>query len=194
MLKVGNGMDASSDLGPMISPQAKARCESIIQSAIDQGAECLLDGRGVVVEGHPNGNYVGPTLLNNVAPGNPAYDEEIFGPVLSTMSVGSLDEALAIINANPYGNGTALFTSSGAAARKFQYEVDVGQVGINVPIPVPLPFFSFTGSRGSIRGDVNFYGKQGVNFFTQIKTITSQWKYNEQEVSKAAKMNMPILG
>ena len=104
------------------------------------------------------------------------YKEEIFGPALVTMKVNSLDEAIELINNNPYGNGTALFTTNGATARKFTNEIDVGQIGINVPIPVPLPMFSFTGSRGSFRGDTNFYGQQGLNFYTQVKTVTSQWR------------------
>jgi len=107
------------------------------------------------------------------------------------MKADSLDEALSIINANPYGNGCALFTRSGAAARKFQYEVDVGQVGINVPIPVPLPLFSFTGSRGSIRGDLHFYGKQGISFYTQVKTITSNWQFDPASLGSTV---MPTLG
>ena len=104
------------------------------------------------------------------------YDEEIFGPALVTMTAETLDDAIQLINNNPYGNGTALFTTNGATARKFTHEIDVGQVGINVPIPVPLPMFSFTGSRGSFRGDTNFYGQQGINFYTQVKTVTSQWR------------------
>jgi len=119
------------------------------------------------------------------------YTEEIFGPVLICMKAETLDDAISITNNNPYGNGTAIFTRSGAAARKFQHEVDVGQVGINVPIPVPLPFFSFTGSRGSFVGATNFYGKTAVHFYTQIKTITSSWK---DEDIVGAQTVMPILG
>jgi len=119
------------------------------------------------------------------------YREEVFGPVLICMEVDTLDEAIKIINANPYGNGTAIFTRSGAAARKFQHEVDCGQIGINVPIPVPLPFFSFTGSRASIRGDLNFYGKTGVHFYTFIKTITSSWK-DDFIPGQNVKMDFPI--
>lgn len=120
------------------------------------------------------------------------YREEIFGPVLLCIQVDTLDEAIQLINQNPYGNGTAIFTSSGPAARHFQAEVDVGQVGINVPIPVPLPFFSFTGSRGSIQGDMNFYGKTGVHFYTQLKTITSLWRA-EDATAKEANVNMPTM-
>jgi malonate-semialdehyde dehydrogenase (acetylating)/methylmalonate-semialdehyde dehydrogenase len=120
------------------------------------------------------------------------YDEEIFGPVLSIVRVDTLEEAIALVNKNKYGNGTAIFTQSGAVARKYVHEIDVGQVGVNVPIPVPLPFFSFTGSKGSIRGDINFYGKAGVHFYTQLKTVTTSWRYNEESVKMAT--SMPIMG
>jgi len=165
-------------VGPVISTDAKKRIESIIGQAVEQGATLALDGRGVQVEKYPNGNFVGPTVLADVKVNNIAYKEEIFGPVLVTLNVDNLDEAIRITNENPYGNGCAIFTSSGAIARKYQHEIDVGQVGINVPIPVPLSHFSFTGSRGSIRGDINFYGKQGVQFYTYTKTITSNWDMN----------------
>jgi malonate-semialdehyde dehydrogenase (acetylating)/methylmalonate-semialdehyde dehydrogenase len=130
----------------------------------------------VQVSGYEEGNFVGPTIIADVKADMECYKQEIFGPVLLCMEASSLQEAIEIVNRNKYGNGTAIFTRSGAAARTFQHEVDVGQVGINVPIPVPLPFFSFTGSRASFAGDLNFYGKAGVHFFTQLKTVTSQWK------------------
>ena len=139
---------------------------------VDSKAKHLL----VQVPGYEQGNFVGPTILADVRTDMECYKQEIFGPVLLCMEAATLADAIEIVNANKYGNGTAIFTKSGAAARAFQHEVDVGQVGINVPIPVPLPFFSFTGSRGSFAGDLNFYGKAGVHFFTQIKTVTSQWK------------------
>jgi malonate-semialdehyde dehydrogenase (acetylating)/methylmalonate-semialdehyde dehydrogenase len=163
VLRVGNGMDDTTDVGPVITPESKARVESLIQAGVDDGAELLLDGRGVKPAGCENGNFVGPTVLHGVDHKNRAYTEEIFGPVLVTLAVDSLEEAIEFTNSNPYGNGCAIFTSSGAVARKYQHEIDVGQVGINVPIPVPLPMFSFTGSRGSIRGDLHFYGKQVRN-------------------------------
>jgi malonate-semialdehyde dehydrogenase (acetylating) / methylmalonate-semialdehyde dehydrogenase len=158
-LVVSGGMEAKVDVGPVVTKAAKQRIERLIQSGIDQGAQCLLDGRGIKVDKYPNGNFVGPTILAGVTPSMECYKEEIFGPVLVIMYADTLDEAIAITNANPYGNGCAIFTRSGAAARKFQHEIDVGQVGINVPIPVPLPYFSFTGSRGSFVGGSNFYGK-----------------------------------
>lgn len=192
VLRVGNGIDDTTDVGPVITPESKNRVESLIQAGVDDGAELLLDGRGVKPAGCENGNFVGPTVLHGVNHTNRAYTEEIFGPVLVTLSVDSLDEAIAFTNANPYGNGCAIFTSSGAVARKYQHEIDVGQVGINVPIPVPLPMFSFTGSRGSIRGDLHFYGKQGVQFCTQVKTITSNWDY--KPAASGPSMSMPTHG
>lgn len=191
-LKVGYGMDPTTDVGPMITPEAVARAEKLITQGIDAGATCVLDGRNYTVPDYPNGNFLGPTILKNVKTDSPAYTEEIFGPVLVCLEADTLEEAIAITNANPYGNGCAIFTQSGAAARKFQHEIDVGQVGINVPIPVPLPFFSFTGSRASIRGDIHFYGKQGVDFYTQIKTITASWDYEQTKANVA--MSMPQLG
>src|SRR5690606_4625760 len=135
----------------LISPQAKARVLKLIETG-KREAECLLDGSDCTVPGYPDGNWVGPTLFRGVTPDMTIYQEEIFGPVLWCVEVESLDEALALVNANPYGNGTSIFTRSGAAARKYQHEVEVGQVGINIPIPVPLPFFSFTGWKGSFYG------------------------------------------
>jgi len=189
-LKVGPGNDPESDLGPLISKQSYERVHRLIQSAIDEGADVVLDGRNAKVDGFPNGNFVGPTIISNVTPDMQCYKEEIFGPVLLCMNSESLEESIELTNNNPYGNGAAIFTQSGAAARKFQYEIDIGQVGINVPIPVPLPMFSFTGSRGSFRGTHHFYGKRGVDFFLQTKTITSNWKVNKDQKY----MSMPVLG
>ncbi|CAA2954625.1 methylmalonate-semialdehyde dehydrogenase [acylating], mitochondrial [Olea europaea subsp. europaea] len=175
-LKVNIGTDPEADLGPVISKQAKERICKLVQSGINSGAKVLLDGRAIKVPGYEQGNFVGPTILSDVTADMECYKEEIFGPVLICMKADSLEEAINIVNRNKYGNGAALFTTSGVAARKFQTEIEAGQVGINVPIPVPLPFFSFTGSKASFAGDLNFYGKAGVQFFTQIKTVTQQWK------------------
>ncbi|WLD59372.1 CoA-acylating methylmalonate-semialdehyde dehydrogenase [Salinispirillum sp. LH 10-3-1] len=174
-VKPGIWSQPDSGFGPLISPQAKARVESLIDQGKKEGAECLLDGSGHSVEGYPNGNWVGPTLFSGVTADMTIYKEEIFGPVLSCMSADTLDDAIALVNANPYGNGTSIFTASGAAARKYQHEIEVGQVGINVPIPVPLPFFSFTGWKGSFYGDQHAYGKQAIRFYTETKTITARW-------------------
>lgn len=192
-LKVARGIEADADMGPVVTPEAKERIEGLIQSGIDEGATVVLDGRGLKMEGAcAAGNFLGPTILTNVRPDMKCYKEEIFGPVLLCMNAPTLDDAIELINANPYGNGTAIFTNSGSAARKFQSEIDVGQIGINVPIPVPLPMFSFTGSRGSIMGDLNFYGKTGIQFFTHIKTITALWRHEDAKDSKAT-VNMPVM-
>ena len=174
-LKVSGGSVAGTDVGPVISCAARERVEGLIASGVEQGAKLVLDGRNPQVDGFEKGNFVGPTIFAGVKPGMRVYDEEIFGPVLVILEADTLEDAIALINANPNGNGTALFTQSGAAARKFQEDIDVGQVGINVPIPVPVPLFSFTGSRASKLGDLGPYGKQVVMFYTQTKTITSRW-------------------
>jgi len=176
-LKVGPGNDASTDIGPVISMQAKARIERLIQSGIDEGATAHLDGRNPsLAEGNQNGYFVGPTIFSKVERGMQIYDEEIFGPVLCCVEVATFDEALKFVNDNAYGNGAAVFTRSGAVARRFVDQIEAGQVGVNVPIPVPLPMFSFTGNKASILGDLNFYGKAGVSFYTQLKTVTSAWR------------------
>ena len=174
-LKVGAGHVAGTDVGPLISCAARERVEAYIASGVAQGAKLELDGRNPAVPGFEEGNFVGPTIFSGVRPGMRIYDEEIFGPVLVILAADSLDEAIELVNANPNGNGTAVFTQSGAAARRFQEDIDVGQVGINVPIPVPVPLFSFTGSRASKLGDLGPYGKQVVMFYTQTKTVTQRW-------------------
>jgi len=191
-LKVTEGMQNGAQIGPVISPESKARIEKLIQTAKDQGAKILLDGRGVKVPGYEKGNFIGPTVIADVKPHMDIYKQEVFGPVLICMSADNLDSAIKLVNENPYGNGTAIFTNSGASARKYQHEIDCGQVGVNVPIPVPLPFFSFTGSRASFLGSTHFYGKMGVNFFTQTKTITSNWR--EDSGSEGVRTAFPILG
>lgn len=174
-LKVNAGSEAGTDVGPLISKRAKERVLGLIESGVSEGAKLELDGRGISVPGFEDGNFVGPTLFSGVTTSMQIYTQEIFGPVLVVLEVDTLDQAIALVNANPYGNGTGLFTQSGAAARKFQNEIDIGQVGINIPIPVPVPLFSFTGSRGSKLGDLGPYGKQVVQFYTQTKTVTSRW-------------------
>lgn len=174
-MKVSAGTVAGADLGPLISAAAKARVEGLIESGTKEGAKTELDGTRPQIEGFEQGNFVGPTIFSGVKKGMSIYEQEIFGPVLSIVSVDSLDEAIDFINANPNGNGTAIFTRSGAAARHFQDEIKVGQVGINLPVPVPVSMFTFTGSRASSMGDLGPYGKQAVLFFTQTKTVISRW-------------------
>jgi len=177
LLKVGPGCENSSDIGPVISAASKARIEALIASGASEGANILLDGRNPSVpKGSEDGYFVGPTVFSGVKQGMQIYEEEIFGPTICCVEMDSYDKAIEFINQNKYGNGTAVFTRSGAAARKFVDEIECGQVGVNVPIPVPLPMFSFTGNKKSIRGDLNFYGKAGLNFYTQWKTVTQSWR------------------
>ncbi|KZO89788.1 methylmalonate-semialdehyde dehydrogenase [Calocera viscosa TUFC12733] len=184
-LKVGNGFDEEVDIGPLISPAAKQRVEGVIASAEKEGGKILLDGRGVKVPGYPDGNFVGPTSIQadvNMT----CYKEEIFGPVLVIVKADTLDDAIKLINRNEYGNGAAIFTRSGAVARKFEKEINVGQIGINVPIPVPLPMFSWSGNKGSVLGQTSLYGPLGIEFWTQHKTTTALWRSEDALESKAA--------
>ncbi|KIP11418.1 hypothetical protein PHLGIDRAFT_83453 [Phlebiopsis gigantea 11061_1 CR5-6] len=188
-LKVNQGFEDGADLGPVISPAAKSRIEGLIASATEQGGKIILDGRGVEVPGYAEGNWVGPTIIEATTDMR-CYKEEIFGPVLIVVPADTLDDAIDIVNANKYGNGTAIFTQSGATARKYETHVEVGQIGINVPIPVPLPMFSWSGNKASFLGDVPFYGKGGINFYTQNKTTTSLWKA-EDAIGNKASVDMP---
>ena len=168
----------------MISPHALDRARSLISASIDQGAVPLLDGRvpdPPLPPPYDRGNFMAPTILARVRPGMPAYDEAVFAPALVCLDASSLEEAIAITNANAHGNGAAIFTRSGGAARRFASEVEAGMVGLNVPIPVPLPFFSFTGWKGSFAGDLHMYGKAGVDFFTRPKTVTSAWRSEDDK-------------
>ncbi|VAH36954.1 unnamed protein product [Triticum turgidum subsp. durum] len=174
-LVVNSGTANDADLGPVISTQAKDRICKLVQSGADSGARLVLDGREIVVPQFEDGNFIGPTVLADVKSDMECYQGN-FWSSSSLDEAESLDDAIQIVNRNKYGNGASIFTTSGVSARKFQTDIEAGQVGINVPIPVPLPFFSFTGSKASFAGDLNFYGKAGVQFFTQIKTITQQWK------------------
>jgi len=174
-LKVSSGTEPGTDVGPVISCAARERIEGLIERGVADGATLELDGRQPPVPGYEQGNFIGPTIFSGVRPGMAIYDQEVFGPVLALVAARDIDEAIEFINANPNGNGTAIFTQSGSAARRFQEDIDVGQVGINVPIPVPVPMFSFTGSRASKLGDLGPYGKQVVMFYTQTKTVTARW-------------------
>lgn len=192
VLQVNGGFEDGADLGPVISPQSKERIESIIASAEKEGATILLDGRGYKPEKYPNGNWVGPTIITNVTKDMTCYREEIFGPVLVCLNVESLEDAMDLINDNEYGNGVAIFTRSGPTAERFRRNIEAGQVGINVPIPVPLPMFSFTGNKKSIAGGGanTFYGRPGVNFYTQQKTVTAMWAGSDA-ISQKADVAMP---
>ena len=190
-LKVNAGNEKGTDVGPVVSKNAKSRILGLVEEGVKAGARLELDGRDIKVVGYEKGNFIGPTIFSQVKPNMSIYTTEIFGPVMVIVGVNTLDEAITLINNNPFGNGTGIFTQSGAAARKFQNEIDVGQVGINVPIPVPVPFFSFTGSRGSKLGDLGPYGKQVIQFYTQTKTITSRW-FDDSSVSSGVNTTISL--
>ncbi|TXT06001.1 hypothetical protein VHUM_03762 [Vanrija humicola] len=184
-LKVSGGFEPGTDLGPVISPQAKERITSFIDSVPKEGGKILLDGRGYQVADYPEGNFVGPTVVECTTEMS-AYKNEIFGPVLTIVSAETLDEAIEIINKSKYGNGTAIFTNSGTIARKFETEAEPGQIGINVAVPVPLPMFNWSGNKGSFMGDIPFYGKTGLEFYTQRKTTTALWPHADATSTRAS--------
>jgi malonate-semialdehyde dehydrogenase (acetylating)/methylmalonate-semialdehyde dehydrogenase len=173
--KVGPGRDADSEMGPVITAAARDRIVDLIGTGQAQGATLSVDGRGLSVPGHEDGFFVGPTVIDHVTTSMDVYTQEIFGPVLSVVRAESVDEAIAIINANPYGNGTAIFTSSGEAARRFQRGVNVGMIGINVPVPVPMAYYSFGGWKDSLFGQSHIHGPEGVAFYTRAKVVTARW-------------------
>jgi malonate-semialdehyde dehydrogenase (acetylating)/methylmalonate-semialdehyde dehydrogenase len=173
-LKVGDGR-RNCDMGPLITAEHRDKVSSYIDIAIADKATVVVDGRGIEVDGDSSGFWLGPTLIDNVSTSSKVYQDEIFGPVLSVVRVQSYQEGLKIINDGRYGNGTAIFTNDGGAARRFQNEVEVGMIGINVPIPVPVSYYSFGGFKSSLFGDTKAHGLQGVHFFTREKTVTSRW-------------------
>lgn len=174
-LQVGVSNDPNAHYGPVVTATHKARIESYIQMGVDEGADLLLDGRGFSLQGHENGFFIGPTLFDHVKPEMKSYQEEIFGPVLQVVRASNLEEAAALPSQHQYGNGVAIFTRSGLAAREFAAKVNVGMVGINVPIPVPVAYHSFGGWKRSAFTDTNQYGTEGIRFFTKIKTVTQRW-------------------
>ena len=174
-VKVGSGRDSASEMGPVVTKQAQERILGLIDSGESQGARLAVDGRGLSVDGYEDGFWVGPTVIDEVTTEMDVYQQEIFGPVLSVVRSDSVDEAIELINSNPFGNGTAIFTNSGEAARRFQRGVHVGMIGINVPIPVPMAFYSFGGWKDSLFGDQHVHGPEGVGFYTRAKVVTSRW-------------------
>jgi malonate-semialdehyde dehydrogenase (acetylating)/methylmalonate-semialdehyde dehydrogenase len=174
-LRVGNGHAPESEMGPLVTAAHHARVESYVDAGVESGAELVVDGRGIEPEGAAGGFWLGPTLFDRVRPGMSIYTDEIFGPVLAVVRAESYEEALGLVNGNPYGNGTAIFTNDGGAARRFQNEVEVGMVGVNVPIPVPVAYYSFGGWKDSLFGDSHAYGPEGFHFFTRTKVVTSRW-------------------
>ncbi|MEJ7562713.1 MAG: CoA-acylating methylmalonate-semialdehyde dehydrogenase, partial [Ilumatobacteraceae bacterium] len=174
-IKVGPGSEPDNEMGPLITGEHRDRVAGYVERASGAGAEVVVDGRDGGDGDNGDGFFLNPSLLDKVAPGMEAYDDEIFGPVLSVVRVESYDDGLELINANPYGNGVALFTRDGGVAREFQFDVNVGMVGINVPIPVPVSYYSFGGWKASLFGDNHMYGPEGINFYTRAKVVTSRW-------------------
>jgi malonate-semialdehyde dehydrogenase (acetylating)/methylmalonate-semialdehyde dehydrogenase len=172
-IKVGNGLEPDVEMGPLVTREHRDKVASYIDGARDQGASVVADGRETAPEG--DGFFLGVSLLDNVTPEMDAYKDEIFGPVLGVTRVGTYDDAVRLVNENPYGNGTAIFTRDGGVARQFQFDVQVGMVGINVPIPVPVAYYSFGGWKNSLFGDTHIYGPEGINFYTRGKVVTSRW-------------------
>lgn len=175
-LRVGPGDDPASEMGPLITGAHRDRVAGLVASGRKEGATVVVDGTDFFAAGHEGGFWLGPCLLDDVRPDMRVYREEIFGPVLLVVRLDSLGKALALINANPYGNGTAIFTTDGASARRFQHEVEVGMIGINVPIPVPMAYYSFGGWKQSLFGDTHMHGTEGVHFYTRGKVVTSRWR------------------
>jgi malonate-semialdehyde dehydrogenase (acetylating) / methylmalonate-semialdehyde dehydrogenase len=178
-IKVGSGRDPQNEMGPVVTAAARDRIVGLIDTGEQQGAKVAVDGRGLKVAGFEDGFFVGPTVIDQVTADMDVYREEIFGPVLSVVRSNDVDEAIALINSNPYGNGTAIFTSSGEAARRFVRGVNVGMVGVNVPIPVPMAYYSFGGWKDSLFGDKHVHGPEGVSFYTRGKVVTARWPHVE---------------
>ena len=188
-IKVGESLDPQSEMGPLITKEHKQKVLSYIEKGVQEGAKLELDGRGISLQGYENGNFVGPTIFNNVTDGMTIYKEEIFGPVLSVLNMNNFEEAIKLINKHQFGNGTSIYTSSGSLARNFMKNVQIGMVGINIPIPVPMSFYTFGGWKGSIFGGHGMHGEEGINFYTKRKTITSRWP---DDVAGAS-LNMPTM-
>jgi malonate-semialdehyde dehydrogenase (acetylating)/methylmalonate-semialdehyde dehydrogenase len=190
-IATGPGDAPQSEMGPVISCAARDRIKGLIDRGVAEGASLVVDGRKPAIDGHPNGFFVGPTLFDGVTPAMTIYREEVFGPVLCVLRVASLNDAIAMINANPYANGAAIFTRSGHAARHFEQDTEVGMAGINIPIPVPMSFYSFGGWRNSLFGDLHVHGMDGVRFYTRTKTITARWP---DDGSEGPGFHMPTMG
>jgi malonate-semialdehyde dehydrogenase (acetylating)/methylmalonate-semialdehyde dehydrogenase len=188
-IKIGPGTADGMDMGPLVTAQHRDKVASYIEQGVKEGAKLVLDGRSQALP--KDGFFLGTTLFDHVKPEMKIYQDEIFGPVLVVLRRNSLDEAIALVNANPYANGTAIFTESGGAARRFENEIQVGMVGVNVPIPVPVAFYSFGGWKNSLFGDLHVHGVEGVKFYTRTKVITRRWPHQD---TPAPGFHMPTLG
>ncbi len=190
-LKVGPGSDPESEMGPLVTAEHRAKVSGYVDSGVKEGAKLVVDGRGLSLQGYENGYFIGGSLFDNVTPEMRIYQDEIFGPVLSVVRKKSLGEAIDLINAGKFGNGTAIFTADGGAARGFASSVKIGMVGVNVPIPVPAAFHSFGGWKGSLFGDHHIHGPEGVRFYTRYKAITQRWP---NSIRAGAEFTMPQIG
>jgi malonate-semialdehyde dehydrogenase (acetylating)/methylmalonate-semialdehyde dehydrogenase len=190
-LPVGPGDRSGVEMGPLVTREHRDKVKGYVDAGAKEGARLVLDGRAFEVSGSEQGFFIGPTLFDQVTPEMTVYKDEIFGPVLVVLRAETLEQAIDLINRNPYGNGTALFTRSGGAARRFQNEIEVGMVGINVPIPVPMAFFSFGGWKSSLFGDLHVHGMEGVYFYTRTKVVTTRWTEDKPVGSSFV---MPTLG
>jgi malonate-semialdehyde dehydrogenase (acetylating)/methylmalonate-semialdehyde dehydrogenase len=188
-LQVGPGTRDGIDMGPLITRAHRDKVRSYVDAGVREGATLALDGRSLTVPGHENGHFIGPTLFDHVTPDMTIYKDEIFGPVLVVLRAQTLGQAIETVNQNQYGNGVAIFTRSGAAARRMTHEIQVGMVGVNVPIPVPMAFFSFGGWKSSLFGDLHVHGVEGVKFYTRTKTVTTRWPEQRGEIT----FTMPTL-
>ncbi|MER6140528.1 CoA-acylating methylmalonate-semialdehyde dehydrogenase [Streptomyces sparsogenes] len=182
-VKVGPGDRPGTDMGPLVTKAAQERVENAVATAATQGATVIVDGRGLKIDGHESGFFTGPSLLDHVTTEMDAYQQELFGPVLALVRVDTLDQAIDLINANPYGNGTALFTASGEAARRFQRDVKIGMIGVNVPVPVPMSYYSFGGWKDSLIGDSPIHGPEGIRFYTRPKVVTTRWPQQNHQIA-----------
>jgi malonate-semialdehyde dehydrogenase (acetylating)/methylmalonate-semialdehyde dehydrogenase len=191
-LRVDHSQNGSADMGPLITAAHRAKVVDYIGAGVAEGAKLVVDGRGFKLAGHENGFFLGGSLFDRVTPAMKVYREEIFGPVLVVLRAATLDEAIDLVNRNPYGNGTAIFTRSGHAAQRYARDVQVGMIGVNVPIPVPMAFFSFGGWKQSLFGDLHVHGPEGILFYTRRKVVTTRWPASEEE--SRAGFAMPTLG
>ncbi len=190
-IMVGPGNKEGVEMGPLVTRQHRDKVAGYVDQGVKEGAKLVVDGRGLKVPGHEGGFFLGATLFDNVKPDMKIYQDEIFGPVLIVLRSDTLEGAIDLINRNPYANGTAIFTESGGAARRFENEIQVGMVGINVPIPVPVAFYSFGGWKNSLFGDLHVHGMEGVKFYTRTKVVTTRWPHQD---TPAPGLNMPTLG
>ncbi len=189
-LKVGNGNDPESEMGPLVSREHLSKVSGYVDQGVEEGATLVVDGRGHAVAGHEGGFFLGGCLFDHVTPGMRIYNDEIFGPVLSVVRATDFEAAVKLIDDHAFGNGTAIFTRDGGMARKFAHRIQAGMVGINVPIPVPVAYHSFGGWKNSLFGDHHMHGPEGVRFFTKLKTITSRWPEGGRS---EAQFSMPTL-